>query len=221
MKNTRIAKIITGLTGALFLLLAGCSSAANYADGDIQHRNLVEMIRLPYMMTFEKDRSNLTRDSIAQLDSFMRNSHVSYGDELSMDFPLQRDGGLSDENKKRLAYLSALLLKRGLTLSSEVTPYGMSPNKNQARLLISRYVVTPPRCGDWSQPSNNNYGNAPTAALGCANQANLGLMVANPRDLITGASNDVPDAENSARAIHAYKTKTPTTVTPQSTSKIK
>lgn len=192
------------------LVLASCSGAANFADGDNQKRNQVQMIKIPFMMTFEAGRTDLSDEGVTGLDNFMMRSNVSYGDELSLDFPLNRDGSLSDMSRKRLVFMAGHLKERGLRLSSDVTPYGMSPADNQARFLISRYVVTPPVCGDWSQPSMGNYANASLSELGCSNQANLGLMVANPRDLITGVTNGVPDTENSAKAVLTYRTKKPT-----------
>ena len=93
----------------------------------------------------------------------------------------------------------------------------MEPNANTGRLLISKYVVTPPVCGDWRQPSYPNYNNAPMSNLGCASQANLGLMVANPRDLITGQQGGAPNAERAASAIEHYQN-TNVTVAPVSTT---
>jgi len=208
MKMT-VRHIVKSVAGLTFLALAGCSGSAHFSDGDPQKRNEVTMVRIPFMLTFAADQADLSAEAIAQLDQFLMRSNVSYGDELSMDFPLERDGGLSPQNRKRMAYLAALLKERGLHLAAEVTPFGLSPGPDQARFLLSRYVVTPPQCGDWSQPSTDNYGNASLQNLGCASQAQLGLMVANPRDLVTGVSNDVPNAENAARAVAAaYKKKT-------------
>jgi len=213
MRKTVIRKMKHSISNQisilLCLLLASCSGAAHFSDGDTQKRNEVEMVKIPFTVTFAAESTNLSGGMIEQLDMFMMKSNVSYGDELSMDFPLQRNGELSEQNKNRLGSLTKLLKTRGLHLSPEVTPYGLSPTENQARLLISRYVVTPPRCGDWSQPSPNNYGNAPLVNIGCANQAALGLMIANPRDLITGVANNVPDAEKSAGAVQTYRTKKP------------
>lgn len=209
MRKSMTKNMMNCFSALAFLTLAACSGSANYTDGDNQRRNEVTMVRIPYIMTFAADNVNLSNDSVEKLDIFMMKSNVSYGDELSMDFPLERDGNLSEVNQKRLASLKSLLKKRGLRLSSEVTPYGLSPRENQARFLISRYVVTPPRCGDWSQPSTDNYGNASMSNFGCASQATLGLMVANPRDLIIGANNSRPDAEKASKAIHTYRTKKP------------
>lgn len=209
MRKPMIKNMMNFFSALAFVTLAACSGAANYADGDNQKRNEVSMVRIPYVVTFPADSTDLSNDSVEKLDIFMMKSNVSYGDELSMDFALERDGNLSEQNQKRLSFLTKLLKKRGLRLSPEVTPYGMSPASHQARFLISRYVVTPPRCGDWSQPSTDNYGNASMPNFGCATQATLGLMVANPRDLITGVNNSMPDSEKASKAIHTYRTKKP------------
>lgn len=208
---------ISGIISALAcLMLVSCSGAANFADGDNQKRNEVQMIKIPFMVTFVAGSSELTNESVKQLDMFMMRSNVSFGDELSLDFPLNRNGSLSEISQKRMAFISGHMKKRGMHISSEVTPYGLSPMVNQARLLVSRYVVTPPVCGDWSHLSTDNNGNNSLSELGCTNQANLGLMVANPRDLIIGTTNDVPNTESAAKAVKVYKTKAPTTLSARS-----
>ncbi|MCF8473056.1 MAG: CpaD family pilus assembly protein [Emcibacter sp.] len=222
MMNMIMTRKILNLIPALAcIILASCSGQANFADGDTQKRNEVKMIRIPFMITFDQKNASLSKNAIDQLDNFMMKVNISYGDEISLDLPLQRDGKLSEENVKRMTFLSNILKERGLHLSPEVTPYGMSPAEGQARLLISRYTVIPPTCGDWSIPSNDNYGNAATANFGCANQASLGLMVANPRDLITGENNTTPYTENAAKAIYTYKTKKPTSLSSITTKKKK
>ncbi|VAV87091.1 hypothetical protein MNBD_ALPHA02-429 [hydrothermal vent metagenome] len=210
-KNTKRFSRLVSTTSLILasLVLASCSGAANFSNGDSQKRNEVTMIKIPFMVAFEAGNTSLSNDAIRQLDMFIMRNNVSYGDELSMDFPLGRDGGLSDENQKRLTFLTGLLKTRGLHLAADVTPYGMSPAPDKARLLISRYLVTPPRCGDWSQPSTGNYGNMNLPDFGCSTQAALGLMVANPRDLITGTTGGAQDAEKAAKSVYNYRTKKP------------
>lgn len=208
MRKMNYKTSISLFSSLAFLIVAGCNSSANFHDGDAMKRNAVEMVRLPFMIDFAQNNSDLSASEIDRLDRFLMKSQISYGDEISMDFPLQRDGSLSEQNKKRLTSLTALMKKRGLHLSQQVTPYGMSPPADQARFLISRYVVTPPTCGDWSQTSSSLYGNTNMQNFGCTTQANLGLMIANPRDLVTGISNNTPNAEKAAKAVFTYRTKT-------------
>ncbi len=189
---------------ASLLMTTGCAGLYESTGLENQKRNKVEMVRLPYMLTFSENKHRLDRTEVNALAAFLTNNNVGYGDELSMDFPLEKDGSLSELNKKRLSYVTDLLKYHGIIMAGEVTPYGVAPKTDEARLLISRYVVTPPRCGDWSRNSTSNYNNAPMQDLGCTTQANLGLMVANPRDLITGNRSGHPQTEKAAKAVNAY-----------------
>ena len=198
---------------------AGCANSgmSNFTGVEAQNRNIVEMVRVPYNMNFNANETSLSETEIVKLNHFLRTSNITYGDEFSMDFPLENDGSLSDIDSKRLMYISTLLKDSGLHMSEVITPYGMEPKNNSGRLLVSKYIVTPPECGDWRQPADPNYDNAPLSNLGCASQANLGLMVANPRDLITGQDGGKPNAERTARAVERYQSATVTVATETST----
>lgn len=213
--KTAVKSLLLG--ASCIFLTAGCASnMANYNGAEQQTRNEVEMVRIPYSIHFESGTTAMSNEEVGKLNYFLRTASISYGDEFSMDFPLDRNGDVSDLDQERLAYVSNMLKDSGLNMSGKVTPYGMEPTSDTGRLLISRYVVTPPECGDWSQRSNPNYENAPLTNLGCASQANLGLMVANPRDLIIGAKGAAPNAERTAAAVQRYQEGT-TTVTPATT----
>ena len=199
------------------MLTAGCASnMANFTGVESQNRNIVKMVRIPYNIRFGDGVVEMNNDETAKLNNFLMTTNVSYGDEFSMDFPLDRNGNLTDLDKGRVTYVSNLLKESGLYLSAKITPYGMEPSEGFGRLLISKYVVTPPNCGDWTQRPNPNYGNASISNIGCASQANLGLMVANPRDLIIGATGAPPNAERTAGAVQRYQTRT-ITVAPATT----
>ena len=166
-------------------------------------------------MNFADGEATLSNVEIARLNHFLATSNITYGNEFSMDFPLDRNGNLSEIDEKRLSYISNLLKDSGLYMSETVTPFGMEPKQNTGRLLVTKYVVTLPECG-WSQRAYPNYENAPTSNIGCATQANLGLMVASPKDLLTGQSGGMTNAERAAFAIERYQTNV-VTVAPTST----
>ncbi|MEZ5758325.1 MAG: CpaD family pilus assembly lipoprotein [Emcibacteraceae bacterium] len=202
--GTITKSVILGMS-CIFLTTGCASQMANFSGVEQQTRNEVEMVRIPYNIQFNNDVVELSDTEIGKLNHFLQSANISYGDEFSMDFPLDRNGNISEIDKKRMAYVSGLLKKSGLYLSAEVTPFGMEPGNNSGRLLVSKYVVTPPECGDWSQKSYPNYENAPLNNLGCASQANLGLMIANPRDLVIGAKGGTPNTERTARAVERYQ----------------
>ncbi len=190
-------------------LTAGCAgNMTQYTGIEQQNRNEVELVRIPFNIQFPQNQVELDGREIVKLNNFLNTADVTYGDEFSMDFPLDRNGNLSELDKQRLVYISNLLKESGLYMSEAITPYGMEPTAGTGRLLISKYVVSTPDCGDWSQKSYPNYENAPLNNLGCANQANLGLMVANPRDLIIGAEGAPASAERSAGAVERYRSRT-------------
>ena len=145
---------------SLIMLTTGCaSSMANYNGVEPQNRNEVEMVKVPYSIHFGNSAPEMSDTEIAKLNHFLATSNVAYGDEFSMDFPLDRNGYLSEIDQKRQKYVSDLLKDSGLYLSQNITPYGMEPSPNTGRLLITKYVVTPPKCADWTQNDYPNHEN--------------------------------------------------------------
>lgn len=72
-------------------------------------------------------------------------------------------------------------------------------------IVLERYLVTPPACPDWSRRSGIDYANLPHANFGCATQTNLGLMIANPRDLVRGRKVGPADGVQQAEGIVRYR----------------
>lgn len=73
-------------------------------------------------------------------------------------------------------------------------------------VVASAYAVRLPACPDWSRdPAFDPY-NLPLANLGCATAVNLGLMIADPADLIRGRGPGPADGEREAEAIERYRT---------------
>jgi len=74
--------------------------------------------------------------------------------------------------------------------------------------VVTRHVVRPPECPDWSQPSTPNYGNAVSSNFGCSVRNNLAAQIANPRDLIQGQAYPGGTADGASKAIDAYRNRT-------------
>ena len=54
----------------------------------------------------------------------------------------------------------------------------------RAVLTYAFHVARPPECGTYTRDVSTNMDNSPTDNFGCSIQRNLGLMIANPRDLL-------------------------------------
>ena len=72
-------------------------------------------------------------------------------------------------------------------------------------MVVSRYVVVSPNCPDWSKKPGTDFENRRASNFGCATETNLGLMVANPRDLVVGRSPGPADAEHNAQSLVRYR----------------
>jgi pilus assembly protein CpaD len=70
---------------------------------------------------------------------------------------------------------------------------------------VERYVVTPPDCPNWTKSQNEDHENAQTSNFGCANLSNLGLMVADPRDLVIARQLGPASAAHASMAIQRYR----------------
>ncbi len=76
----------------------------------------------------------------------------------------------------------------------------------RVELVLERYLVTLPACPDWSRESGTDFANLPHSNFGCATQSNLGLMVAEPRDLVRGRTLGPADGIQQAEGIVRYRT---------------
>ena len=77
---------------------------------------------------------------------------------------------------------------------------------DHAVIGVGRYAVTLPPCPNWSSPPNATYTNAHTSNWGCAVATNLGLMVANPADLVSGRPLRPADGTTAVAAVQRYLT---------------
>jgi pilus assembly protein CpaD len=78
------------------------------------------------------------------------------------------------------------------------------------RVSYLRYVAEPPQCGDWSTNLANEPTNLPYPNLGCAQQRNLAVMVANPADLLGPRSETARSGERRDQVWGKYVTGQPT-----------
>ena len=76
----------------------------------------------------------------------------------------------------------------------------------RVELVLERHLVTLPACPDWSRESGTDFSNQPHSNFGCATQTNLGLMVAEPKDLVRGRTLAPADGVHQAEGVVRYRT---------------
>jgi pilus assembly protein CpaD len=66
--------------------------------------------------------------------------------------------------------------------------------------------VTPPNCPDWTKPAYGaGHSNAMPSNYGCADVTNLGLMIADPRDLVIGRTLGPAEGNPATAAVLRYR----------------
>jgi len=87
-----------------------------------------------------------------------------------------------------------------------------APRGASAPVIVaySRLAATGPECGDWSVNIEQNYSNMPAPNFGCAQQANIAAMVANPQDLVTPRASTPSDTTRRMKVFQDYRNAKPT-----------
>ncbi len=178
------------------LLLAGCSTAGQWAEVQVPKQNKVEPVRLVHDVKFTNG-SQISNVEMAQLDGFIARHDLGYGDRVYV--LLDSSATSSQRAKNVLNYMKAHGIAANGLASVEAQP-GM------VRVVVNRHIVIPPNCPDWSKPMTSDYSNTPMSNLGCSTTANLGAMVADPGELIQGRNPGAVDAEGPTEAIRRYRT---------------
>jgi pilus assembly protein CpaD len=105
----------------------------------------------------------------------------------------------------RMATLRDRLVAAGVPASEIRMQLASEGAANTVTLSYERYNAVVPSCGDWSAPMAPNSGNADYPAFGCAQQHNLGVMVADPADLVSMHRAEPTDTANVERVMRDYR----------------
>jgi pilus assembly protein CpaD len=72
-------------------------------------------------------------------------------------------------------------------------------------MRFDRYLVDPPKCGDFAGRTDHDYFNNPHANFGCATQRNMAIMAADPGDLVRARPQDPIDPQRSSGVVQLYR----------------
>ncbi len=202
----------------LLISLTACVNERNYGQeqNDLAREPQVELVQLNHMISFAPNQAALTAQARQELDTFLQRTLVSVPEAVSnvgnAELTLSHGAPNAQLSLERetvlLAYLSGHPRARRLPTYRAGAPTGArtgQPGGEGVLLTVSRYVVIPPNCPDWSKPNTFDYKNVSQANWACADQYNLALMVANPRDLIRGRSPDGQDGMRAAIGVERYR----------------
>jgi pilus assembly protein CpaD len=175
---------------------------ANWMQLQAAPQTQVEEVSLVHSVRFAESGAELTADERAKLIAFLRENGVHDGMRLELDGP-RRGGGYHDPlTSARLAALGTELASLGLRSDVPRLPNTLiGRTDNEITLTLSRAVAVVPDCLA-PQPA---FALKPDYKIGCSNNANLGLMVANPLDLQRGRTMGPLDSEAMTLSVQKYR----------------
>ena len=79
------------------------------------------------------------------------------------------------------------------------------PHGSVVVIIVERFVVIPPSCSNFSTKIGDATQAYSPSNHGCSTEANLGMMVANPIDLMKGRSREAYDGTVMAAGVNRYQ----------------
>lgn len=186
---------------SLSTMLAGCGGMATNAQLESVHQPVVS--RTNYTLDVTTNPGGLSLPEARRLAGWFEAMDLRYGDRISIDDPLSSGA--------TRAAVEAVAGRFGLLVgdTAPVTPGAVSAGT--ARVIVTRTSATVPGCPDWSAKSDANFKNATSTNYGCASNANLAAMVADPEHLLKGANTTGRTVVMSGnKAIESYRDAKPT-----------
>jgi len=201
MNSNLVRKAARPALLALSLTLGACDGTKNTGLESV-HQPVVN--RLDYALDLNAGGSGgLTESESQRLGAWFDTLRVGYGDRISVDDPSPNGIAASRDAVASVAARYGLLLNEGAPVTTGVVESGM------IRVVVSRMSASVRGCPDWSRPSQPEYESSTMSNYGCATNANLAAMIANPEDLIRGQTGST-DQRVSSKAIKTFRDKEPT-----------
>lgn len=182
--------------------LTGCAERTSYWSPSLSpKKNRVSWAEYHHRVNFASASTTLDKAEKEALGRFLRRVGRGEGVRVMLDTGAANQSSLT---RQRETSLARHLIDKGYSVSrvKSAHPYR---GANSVRVTVGRYVVTLPSCPDWSKESMGDTANRVTSNWGCANETNLGLMVANPERLIRGGDLGPADGEAVAAGVKAYR----------------
>lgn len=183
------------------LLLGACGGTMNRGLETV-HQPVVS--RTDYALDIGTSGTALAPGEDQRLAGWMASLRLGYGDHVAIDDPNPYGTRVRDDIARQVARYGLLLSDDHPLTESPVTP-GM------VRVVISRTKATVPGCPDFSRMEGGNFDANTSSNHGCAANANLAAMIANPADLVRGQpGSGTTDLAVSGKAIDTYRKAAPT-----------
>ncbi len=177
------------------MLLPGCSTTPQGLV-DASKAIVVKPVLATHPVSFDNGSAMLSPAEIDGLRAFLAAGRVTKIDSITVQ------AGDSQLGSARAARVSDALSNLGYT---HVVAPSEQPGGDQVAVVVKRLAALPPSCPDWGPVGSYDPNNLPMKNLGCASATNLYLMVADPRDLVSGRMLGPADGDAAVRSVDNYR----------------
>jgi pilus assembly protein CpaD len=209
----RAAPLLGWLAAAV---LAGCTAPPPVPTAAMQPMPLAERIDRTHPVRFSPTLATLSSDEAMRLQAFLDRLPLGPASDLRV-IAQARDARQLTLATRRAEAVAAAIRAAGFDRARVVPPVlgrkvpagagrDGSGQGESVEVVATTYAVRLPNCPDWSRDPAFDARNLPLANLGCATAVNLGLMIADPADLVRGRGLGPADGEREAEAIERYRT---------------
>jgi pilus assembly protein CpaD len=205
MRATPGLRARLGVMALLAALAAGCSASPEEARGtNAPKAAQTRLLDRSLTLRFPRGTTRLSPSEVDRLAGFLREVELRPGELVVLGNGDDRDplGGA-----RRTQVAEQIRNAGAVPVQGATPPRGAEAAANDPDTVVvsvPRREVVPPACPDWSD-APARVTNLPSSNFGCATASNLGLMVADPRDLVSGRVPGAADAAVAARSVQAYR----------------
>jgi pilus assembly protein CpaD len=193
-------RLLRHLCLCFVLALAGCTPpVSEWSDAEASKQIRVDYVRLQHDAAFMPGSADLAEGEADGLAAFIEQAEVAPQDHVFFQ-PASNDTLAA----ARIGQLTRELIQRGIGATT-LPPSTSAVAADHMTVVVERYVVTPPDCPNWTKPPYGDHSNTPASNFGCATATNLGLMVADPRDLVIGRSLGPPRGDPALYGYSRYR----------------
>lgn len=187
---------VLALALPLGLALSGCGGIAQNRTAYSEHPPVVHKVDISLDVRTQPE--GLGFGEAKRLADWFEAMNIKYGDHVAIDDP--------SANPSVRSAVDAVAQRYGASVDDKAPVTTGYLTAGTARVIITRYRAEVPGCPDWKDNNDFNPNNATSSNFGCAVNANLAAMVANPEDLVRGQSNNGNTTVMSGtKAIEAYR----------------
>ena len=186
--------------GAPALALGGCGTENRGVDTIKQP----VVSRTDYVFDAQIAGGGFAPGEASRVAGWLDSLNIRYGDRIAVDDGGVYRGAVRGEVARMVAHYGLDLADSAPLTAAPVAP-------GTVRVVVTRASASVPGCPDFTRSGSSEFMGSTTSNFGCASNASMAAMVANPLDLVRGEPGVATfDTATNTRAVGAYRKAAPT-----------